>query len=227
MKNMLMKLTNKIFLNNSLDGKGERVNIVYNGEFKYDRLDMYQKSHVKRYEFAKLSILSGKDVADFACGTGYGTIILSEKSYHVVGVDINPGVIIQLKKRYKKVANVEFICSDLLHLDYQSYFDYIVSYETIEHLNEEDIPKLFSIFSRALKPGGTIYFSVPYLQPRSPEAISMGFHQTFNIDEEKIREWTTRNGLETKLMKYQNYQTHHVEDVLEHKDFIICVANKT
>ena len=105
-------------------------------------------------------------------------------------------------------------------------FDNIISFETIEHLKEEDIPDLFKAFSRALKPGGILIFSTPYMQERSPEAISMGFHLTFDIGENTIKSWLTANSLQAEIIKYQNYEQHTIEDNLLKKDFIICVARK-
>jgi len=209
-----------------LDGKGERVDVLYRGRIRYGKLDMYQKSHVKRYRFAAGCIKSGSEVADLACGTGYGTVMLAEKARRVVGVDINAEVIEEVKRRYQRVENAEFLSADLRSLDFVARFDYIVSFETVEHLEESEIPDLFASFSRALKPNGTLIFSTPYRQPRSPEAITMGFHHTFDIDEDRVAQWTGSNGLDVRQVKYQNYQTHDVEDTLPHKDFMICVAVK-
>ena len=208
----------------NLDGGGERVDIFYGANLVFDLLDMYQKSHYRRYEFAKSVISPGKIIGDFACGTGYGSIMLSENAQLVIGADIDKDVIEQIRRRYAGVKNTEFVCSNLLNLTYQSFFDCIVSFETIEHLREADIPRLFAIFARALKPGGMLIFSTPYKQPKSPEAVNMGFHQTFDIDEEKIRRWLSENGLVPEYFRYQNYQTHNIEDRLSRKDFIICLA---
>jgi FkbM family methyltransferase len=208
----------------NLDGGGERVDIFYGANLVFDLLDMYQKSHYRRYEFAKSVISPGKIIGDFACGTGYGSIMLSENAQLVIGADIDKDVIEQIRRRYAGVKNTEFVCSNLLNLTYQSFFDCIVAFETIEHLREADIHRLFAIFARALKPGGMLIFSTPYKQPKSPEAVNMGFHQTFDIDEEKIGRWLSENGLVSEYFKYQNYQTHNVEDHLPQKDFIICLA---
>ena len=208
----------------NLDGNGERVDIFYSGNIKFDELDKYQKSHYRRYEYAKSIILPGKVVGDFACGTGYGSIMLAEKSSRVISVDIAQDVIEQIKVRYRNVKNVEFVYANILDLGYQSLFDYIVSFETVEHLKENEIHKLFEVFSRALKPGGTLIFSTPYLQEKNEQAINMGFHSTFNINESKIGQWLSENGFSPELFKYQNYQTHNIEDRIDKKDFIICVA---
>jgi len=207
-----------------LAGNGERVDIFYEENIKFDELGVNQKSHYKRYEYAKSIISPGKIVGDFACGTAYGSVMLSEKSNHVIGADINEKVIEQVKVRYEKVRNIEFVHANLLDLKYECLFDYIVSFETVEHLKEDDVPKLFRVFSRALKPGGTLILSAPYMQEMSPGAINMGFHLTFYIDEAKIKRWLSANSLVCEFFKYQNHQTHNLEDHIDKKDFIICVT---
>lgn len=210
-----------------LESNGERIEIdISKNVINYNKLDFYQKSHYKRYEFALTMLTPAGLTGDFACGSGYGSVMLSKKSTKVIGMDINQYVIDQITKRYEKIENVEFVQGDLLNLSYNSLFDSIVSFETIEHLKEENIPDLFKAFSRALKPGGTLIFSTPYMQEKSPEAINMGFHLTFDIDENTIKNWLTPNGLHVEIVKYQNYEQHNVEDNLLKKEFIICVAKK-
>lgn len=209
-----------------LDGKGERVDIIYPGFINFNELDMYQKSHYRRYEFAKNLIPFGSCCGDFACGTGYGSVILAEKAAKVIGIDINPKIISAIQERYQNVQNVEFIQANLLDLQYESFFDIIVSFETIEHLPEVDIPRLFNIYHKALKPQGKIIFSVPYMQERSEAAMKLGFHFTFHINEEVIAKWLNDAKFKIEFNKYQNYITHTIENNLHHRDFIICVAQK-
>jgi len=208
----------------NLGGNGERVDIYYRKDIDYEELDKYQKSHYRRYQFAQSMIEHGKVVGDFACGTGYGSVMLAEKANYVIGADINEEVIKNIRERYRDSGNVEFIHSNLLDLQFESFFDYIISFETIEHLNENDISKLLHIYSRALKPGGSLIFSTPYIQERSETAIKRGFHQTFYIDQAKINKWLTESGFEAECFKYQNYQTHDIVECLDKKDFIICTA---
>jgi 2-polyprenyl-3-methyl-5-hydroxy-6-metoxy-1,4-benzoquinol methylase len=210
-----------------LESNGERIEIdISNNKINFNQLDFYQKSHYRRYEFALTVLTPAGITGDFACGSGYGSVMLSQKSTKVIGMDINQHVVEQIAKRYGKIENVEFVQSNLLNLTYTSLFDNIVSFETIEHLKEEDIPDLFKAFSRALKPGGRLIFSTPYMQERSPEAVDMGFHLTFDIDEKTINKWLMENGLQAEIIKYQNYEDHIIEDNIEKKDFIICVARK-
>lgn len=230
MKKKLIKIINKIrvIVNQiwSLSDNGERVDLIYNNSIDFSKLDIYQKSHYERYEFVKKIIKQGDICGDFACGTGYGSVMLSEKASLVIGGDINKRVVNKIKKRYSKIDNVSFVQTDLLRMDYNNKFDKIISFETIEHFKENDISSLFSIFYKALKVGGQLIFSVPYKQEKSENAIKMGFHLTFNINENSIEKWLKENNFSLSYFKYQNYEDHIIKDELVDKDFIICVAIK-
>jgi len=208
------------------DATGERVDILYRGKIDFDTLDMFQKSHYKRYEYAVEIINENDTCGDFACGTGYGSVMLSEKARKVTGADINAGVIKAIQKRYRSNKKVQFINADLLSISFNSEFDYIISFETIEHFTEENISRLLPAFSRALKPGGKIILSTPYMQEKSEAALKLGHHLTFYIDEKVITNWLSAAGFDVLSFKYQNYATHDIVDALEEKDFLICVAQK-
>ncbi|MFH1822835.1 MAG: class I SAM-dependent methyltransferase [Patescibacteria group bacterium] len=231
---LISDIVNKIYskfiikpkVGGELEGNGERVDIKYQKEIPFDKLDLYEKSHFRRYEFARDYITADSVCGDFACGTGYGSMMLAEKSKKVIGVDLNSEVIKKIKERYINTNNVEFVCSNLLDLQYSLEFDTIISFETIEHLMEDDIIKLLKIFNKASKPDGNLIFSTPYMQERSENAINLGFHQTFYINEEKIQQWLDTAGFTIECFKYQNYQTHLIQETLDPKDFIISVAKK-
>lgn len=211
---------------NPLGGDGERVDIQLQKKFNPDKFDIYQKNHFKRYEFAK-EIISGGDVCgDFACGTGYGSVIISDKADKVIGIDLDSKVINAIKERYKRKTNITFLKENLLNLNYDAFFDAIISFETIEHFSESDIKRLLKIFCNSLKKNGKLIFSTPYNQEESDEALKLGFHLTFYINEEKIKNWLEEAGFKIDDIKYQNYETHLIQDVLNKKEFIICVATK-
>ena len=89
--------------NTKHDATGERVDIIYSDEIEFETLDIYQKSHYRRYEFAVDYIKDGLICGDFACGTGYGTVMLAVKAQKVIGADINKEVIAAIRKRYTKI----------------------------------------------------------------------------------------------------------------------------
>lgn len=98
-------------------------------ERQIGKLSDIHKGHVRRYEFAAERV-SG-DVLDAACGCGYGSRMLMDAGCNVVGIDIDQKTIEYAKKNYAGpeyiVCNVE---SDLT----LGYFDWVVSFETIEHI---------------------------------------------------------------------------------------------
>ena len=95
---------------NPLGGDGERVDIQLQNTFSIDfkMLDMYQQNHYKRYEFATKFINNGTVCGDFACGTGYGSIMMATKADTVIGADIDTTVIDTIKQRYHNHNNVTF-----------------------------------------------------------------------------------------------------------------------
>lgn len=211
---------------NPLGGNGERVDIQLTTGLDFEKLDKYQKNHFRRYEFAKNIVASGDVCGDFACGTGYGSILISDKAKNVIGADLDSEVIDAIKERYKVNTNVTFLNENLLNLTFENLFDTLISFETIEHFEEEDIKVLLKIFYKSLKENGQLIFSTPYMQEKSEAAMKLGFHFTFYIDEVKINEWLNESGFKIEMIKYQNYITHIIQDDLEKKDFIICVARK-
>ena len=211
---------------NPLGGDGERVDIQLQRPFNFETLDMYQKNHFRRYEFAKEIVTNGDVCGDFACGTGYGSILISDKASKVVGADLDKEVITTIKERYKDKENVTFLNENLLNLKFEKLFDTIISFETLEHFTEEDVISLLNIFAKSLKENGKIVFSTPYMQDKSEDAIRLGFHLTFYIDENKVNDWLTKTGFEIQDVYYQNYDTHVIKKELEKKEFIICVARK-
>jgi len=205
-----------------LENDGERMDINYYN-MDYNSFNIYQKSHYKRYEMAKTQVKENYIVGDMACGSGYGSLMLSEMGKEVYGVDIDQITIDEITKRYENEKKVKFYKNNLLDIDFENKFDLIVSFETVEHFDESDIEKLIFNFHKALKKEGTIIFSTPYNQEKIP--ASMKWHKTFYIVEDKMKELL--NGFfEIEKIWYQDYQTHDLKDQIDKKDFIICKAKK-
>jgi SAM-dependent methyltransferase len=161
----------------NLENNGERMDIDY-FNMRYENFDIYQKSHYKRYEFARTLIDDDDIVGDMACGSGYGSMMLLEKCKEVYSVDIDPITINEVANRYKN-ENAYFVVGDLIDLKVENKFDKIVSFETLEHFTPDDFKKVIINFHRALKKDGKLIFSTPYNQERSE--ASMRFHKTFYI----------------------------------------------
>lgn len=206
---------------------GERVDIDLSPKARrrdFESFDIYEKSHFKRYEFALSLLPPDALVGDFACGTAYGTVMLSGRARHAYGCDLNSRVIKMMKKRYREVPNVTLLQGDILKLSGLPTLDFISSFETIEHFDEELVLPLYGKFNELLRPGGTLIFSTPYMQPKTPD--SMKHHRTFWIDEPKLQEWTRQAGFKVLNFYYQNYESHDVSEALDNKEMIVCICRK-
>ena len=222
---MLLQMIRR--LRKDLTNHGERVDIDLSaGICDFESLDMYQRSHYRRYEFACSLLAPDMLVGDFASGTGYGTAMMSQVARHAYGCDMDPSAIKAAKKRYRSLDNLTFVQGDMLCLRALPSLDVVVSFETIEHFPEEVLPTLFGVFRRALVPAGRLILSTPYMQERSPQALKMGFHLTFEIDENRIQQWLSRSGFVVEAIRYQNYETHSIADRLDKKDFLVCISRK-
>jgi len=206
----------------NLENNGERMDInFYN--MNYDSFDMYQKSHYKRYELAATLIEENDIIGDMACGSGYGSLMLSKKCKEVYGYDIDKTTIEEINQRYSGETNATFIEANLLDVTEENKFDKIVSFETIEHFTPEEIKLLIPIMHKALKDDGKLIFSTPYNQVENE--YSRIFHRTFYITEDVIPK-LLEGYFEVEKYFYQDYVNHNVVENIGKKDFIICIAKK-
>jgi ubiquinone/menaquinone biosynthesis C-methylase UbiE len=115
--------------------------------------------HLHRYSFLSKFLTEKMVVLDVACGEGYGTYMLSKQVNRVIGVDISIEAIEHAKKIYSN-NNIHFINANATSIPLEdSLFDVIVSFETLEHLEEHE--KLIKEFKRLLKNDGLLIISTP------------------------------------------------------------------
>jgi SAM-dependent methyltransferase len=137
-------------LNEPLEFTGERFTPECVREIWYE--------HIHRYVFAR-ELVAHKRVLDAACGEGYGSALLAGAAQSVTGVDLSEEAVRHARGRYR-AANLAFRQADCLELPFDdAEFDCIVSFETLEHL--EDHEALLREFRRVLEPGGFLLLSSP------------------------------------------------------------------
>ncbi len=133
--------------------------------------------HLHRYAIA-MELAKGKKVLDIACGEGYGSNLLAEKAESVIGVDINKETIFEANKKYNR-TNLNFIIGDVRNIPCPDQsFDLVVSFETIEHIEEHQ--QMMQELKRVLKPGGLIIISTPDKKNYSDET---GYKNPFHAKE--------------------------------------------
>jgi SAM-dependent methyltransferase len=210
-------------LGRDFTNRGERVDIVYDGHLDFEKLDVYQKSHFRRYQFACGTMGSGASVGDLACGTGYGTVMLATVAREAFGYDISP-VVDVVRKRYAGIPNVTFARADILQIEAEARFDAIVSFETLEHFPPALVPAVLGKFNAMLKKGGKLVLSTPYDQEET--AASRLHHRSFHITEKVLKDWITAAGFALDRLYYQNYDTHEIREDLAARDFMIALCGK-
>lgn len=124
--------------------------------------------HIARYHFA-IHYAKGR-VLDFACGSGFGSNIIATAAKkdldEVVAIDIDLASISYAKSKYYHplITFKQENAVDPLLPERLGVFDLIISFETLEHIEEEET-YLRNIF-QMLKPGGTLVISTPFGQGR-------------------------------------------------------------
>lgn len=115
--------------------------------------------HWHRYLFVK-AFVKDKVVLDIASGEGFGSYYLSSVAKKVIGVDINSEAISHSEKKYAR-NNLSFIHGNAREIPLQEPVDVIVSFETLEHLSEDDQKKFLEETQRLLKKDGALFMSTP------------------------------------------------------------------
>ena len=133
--------------------------------------------HMHRYLLAS-QIAMGKDILDIACGEGYGTALLAGKAKNITGVDISAETINHARKKYAK-ENINFMvgsCTEIPLPD--KSIDLVVSFETIEHLEEHDL--MMKEIKRVMRSNGVLLISSP---DKYYYSVEPGYHNPFHKKE--------------------------------------------
>ena len=134
--------------------------------------------HWHRYHFV-LPLIAGKTVLDVASGEGYGSALMATRALSVAGVDISPDAVAHAGAMYAKQRNLTFAegsCTKLPFAD--ATFDAVVSFETIEHIAEQN--EFLDEIKRVLKPAGLLVISSPN---RAEYSDARGFSNEFHVKE--------------------------------------------
>lgn len=135
------------------------------------------REHLHRYSLAA-SLTVGLDILDIASGEGYGSALLARSARSVVGVDIAPDAVEHARRTYAP-SGLEFrlgSCTEIPLAD--ASVDAVVSFETIEHLEEHE--RAMEEMDRVLRPGGFVIISSPN---RVTYSEGPGYSNPFHVRE--------------------------------------------
>jgi SAM-dependent methyltransferase len=143
--------------------------IEYTGERVVpDKQDMNYMLHLAAYEFVS-PLVTGLDVLDVGCGTGYGAeVLIDAQARTYVGVDIAPDAVTFARAKYP-LSGVSFAQMDALSLGFVSdSYDLVCSFQVIEHLPGVD--GYLRDIARVMKQEGTCIISTPNRHFHNPGA---------------------------------------------------------
>ncbi|WP_110114963.1 class I SAM-dependent methyltransferase [Bacillus sp. CGMCC 1.16541] len=147
--------------------------------------------HLARYHFA-IHYVKGR-VLDFACGSGFGSQSMAKAAKkrinEIVGIDID-GDSIKYANAHYYHPSVTFVQADAVDPSLPEklgQFDVIVSFETLEHI-ENEAQYMNNIF-QMLKPGGTLVISTPFGSGRGKPTLEP-FH-VHQLTEEEFKQLFT------------------------------------
>ena len=152
---------------------------------KISKYELDLKKHFIRYNFASLFAKKDFNVLDAACGTGYGSFILSKKSKNVLGVDNSNSAINHAKINYKS-KNLRFINSDINKIKSNKKFDLIISLETLEHLEKKDAIMWIKKCSSLLEKNGILIISSPLLRIRNKKPFITNPHHLHEMKKDEF-----------------------------------------
>lgn len=115
--------------------------------------------HVASYQWVA-SIIKGKRVLDFGCGSGYGAAEMAKHATSVTAIDVSDEAIEYAKATYSRSNLIyrSFNPGEALPFDDAS-FDVVISFQVIEHVSDPDMYAKEA--RRLLTPGGAMIVITP------------------------------------------------------------------
>jgi 2-polyprenyl-3-methyl-5-hydroxy-6-metoxy-1,4-benzoquinol methylase len=133
-------------------------------------------------------------VLDAGCGSGTISQFLSRHAGEVIGVDSNPSAISFASSTYH-APNLQFRLGQFDDLIGGKPFDKIYSIEVIEHLYEDQVAGVLSLFYKLANPGGQLFLTTPNYRSAWPviEWLLDRFRLVATLDEaQHITHFTKR-----------------------------------
>ena len=136
---------------------------------------------IARYKFACKFMRETDRVVEIGCGEGFGCNFFSRHTAETVGLDIDEALIERCRGNYQR-DNLKFIIGDIINPPQppKPEFDFVVSFEMIEHVSREDGEKMVSNCASYLNPGGMFILSTP--RTREDRSVSRQHHHVFEYD---------------------------------------------
>lgn len=181
----------------------------------HNEISPWWGEHVHRYLVALNYVKPNDNLLDLACGNGFGSKLLSEKTTgNVIGGDISEKTIAYCRSTFKNVRNLTFELIDGTNMPFaDEHFNLIVSFETIEHTTQ--YMKMLSEFNRTVVTNGYVIISTPNIVVNSPGGKVLNPYHTQEFNYEQLRAVLEAFFKEVKI--YGQQYTRYKEATLRNK----------
>lgn len=145
--------------------------------------------HLCAYDFV-LPYVREKDILEIGFGDGYGSNFLAQHAKGIKAIDVLEKNVHLASNKYKK-PNLEFLQMDAVKLNFRDeIFDRVISFQVIEHIDEDLILKYLRGIKRVLKKGGLAFITTLNLEKNKKPNIPYNrnpFHKKeFTYEELKV-----------------------------------------
>lgn len=126
-------------------------------DIPYEKIANFWQKLLKRYGCQPETVL------DLACGTGSLSLLLCQRGYQVLGVDISEDMLTQASEKAMDLENPPFfICQPMQHLRLPAPVDAVVCcLDSINYVTRpKDCRQTFQRVYQALNPGGVFVFDI-------------------------------------------------------------------
>lgn len=122
-----------------------------NGKTKTEALD-----YTHKYIFDKLNAPPSVEAADYGCGIGAFSMLISQKFKNVTAINFSKKQLAIAGKniKQKKITNIKLVEADIMQTSFKDMFDVVFLYDVAPHLPDKE--KALQLIWKALKPGGKL-----------------------------------------------------------------------
>jgi ubiquinone/menaquinone biosynthesis C-methylase UbiE len=178
--------------------------------------NLFFEEHVARYRFAHDHLRPGRTL-DIACGTGYGTHLLSQlPGFWAVGMDADTQSVFEARRAFPDLVTHFSVGSGVQLPFKRRAFENIASFETIEHIPDDH--GFLSELIRVSSPNCVCIISTPNRLYSISQGITNPYHVREYVEEE-LRALLRRYFNRVQLF-YQSFSAPYNERVLGHSHAI-------
>lgn len=129
--------------------------------------------HLARYMFCARQLSKEMRVLEIGCGTGYGSRLIADYCKQIDAYDLN--------HKELKDSWTAFNKENLFFYEYVPTikYDVVISYEVVEHINENELDIYFQQIKESLNENGVLYISTPRFLPMDQRSENRRIHHKY------------------------------------------------